>query len=280
MSPFQKPMLLLLFFLFFSAADCEASKHMDEAYIDSLKKNVIDNHGAIIRGDRSKKRLSLVFTGDTFADGGELIRQTLKKNEVKGAFFLTGNFYANAAYEKLIRGLREDGHYLGAHSDKHLLYCDWTKRDSMLVTEKEFKEDLRRNYQRMEKFGIKSSDAPYFLPPYEWYNRMIAQWTGELGLTLINFSPGTRSAADYTYPEMDSRYLSSDQIYESIMRCETNDAHGLNGFILLVHVGTDPRRSDKFYTQLDRLIAELRSRGYRFVGINELLTSGKRIGRK
>lgn len=280
MNPLRNPMLLLSVFLLLCAADCDALKPMGQAYTDSLKKNVTDDHGAIIRGDLSKKRLSLVFTGDAFADGGEHIRNALKKNKVEGAFFLTGNFYANAAYDKLIRELKEDGHYLGAHSDKHLLYADWTKRDSLLVTEKEFKDDLRRNYERMEKFGIKSTDAPYFLPPYEWYNRVIGQWTGELGLTLINFSPGTRSAADYTYPEMGSRYLSSDQIFESIVRCEANDAHGLNGFILLVHIGTDPRRTDKFYTQLDKLIAELRSRGYMFVGINELLTSGEGVGRK
>ncbi|HEY5406039.1 MAG TPA: hypothetical protein VIJ92_03090 [Ginsengibacter sp.] len=45
----------------------------------------------------------------------------------------------------------------------------------------------------------------------------------------------------------------------------------LNGFILLVHIGTDPRRTDKFYNQLPQLINELKKRGYEFVKINELL---------
>lgn len=62
--------------------------------------------------------------------------------------------------------------------------------------------------------------APYFLPPYEWYNSQITQWTRALGLRLVNFSPGTRSTAYYTYPEMGSRYVSSDVIYQSVLDCE------------------------------------------------------------
>ena len=245
---------------------------------DSSGRRVVDAHGAIIRGDLSVKALTLVFTGDEFADGGEHIRQTLKRNKINGAFFLTGNFYANAAFKHLVESLRDDGHYLGAHSDRHLLYADWNKRDSLLVTQQEFKDDLLRNYQRMKAYGIQFSDAPFFLPPYEWYNKQIAEWTHGLQLQLVNFSPGTRSAADYTFPEMGERYVSSDEIYKSIMMCEDTDPHGLNGFMLLVHIGTDPRRTDKFYHHLDKLIGDLRSRGYRFVSIGELLRSQDKTG--
>ena len=253
---------------------CPIPSHVapDNQNGDSLvKKNIIDVHGAIIRGDVSQRKIALVFTGDEFADGGEHIRKTLRSREVKGAFFLTGNFYRNKIFANLIRRLREDGHYLGAHSDKHLLYADWTKRDSLLVTEEQFTEDILLNYQRMKTFGIKKEDAPYFLPPYEWYNIHVAQWTEALGLRLVNFSPGTRSTADYTYPEMGERYVSSEEIYRSIIRCEEEDPHGLNGFILLVHIGTDPRRTDKFYLQLDKLLNELKSRGYTFVPLRKLL---------
>lgn len=234
-------------------------------------KRVVDAHGAIIRGDVTKKQIALVFTGDEFADGGEHILQTLQRKNIKGSFFLTGNFYRNASFARLIRNLKKEGHYLGAHSDNHLLYADWTKRDSLLVTRGQFRKDLLDNYARMKTFGIKASDAAYFLPPYEWYNKAIAGWTRELGFELINFSPGTRSAADYTYPEMGDRYLASEAIYRSIIQREETDPNGLNGFILLVHIGTDPRRKDKFYLKLDELVEELESRHYTFVSITELL---------
>ena len=39
-------------------------------------------------------------------------------------------------------------------------------------------------------------------------------------LQLVNFSPGTRSNADYTYPEMGNKYVSSDAIMKSILQYE------------------------------------------------------------
>jgi endoglucanase len=238
---------------------------------DSVKP-VTDAHGAIIRGDISKKEIALVLTGDEFDDGGKSIRETLADHNVHASFFLTGNFYSNSKFKQLIAGLKRDGHYLGAHSDKHLLYADWIKRDSLLVTEKQFKQDLLANYKRMAVYGLKKNDAPYFLPPYEWYNTAIARWTKELHLQLVNFTPGTRSHADYTYPEMGERYVSSAQIYNSIIDHERKDRHGLNGFILLIHIGTDPRRTDKFYDKLDQLLTDLKARGYHFVTIRDLLS--------
>lgn len=130
---------------------------------------------------------------------------------------------------------------------------------------------MLENYKKMSAFGVRSQDAPYFIPPYEWYNKQIVNWSKDLDLQLINFSPGTRSAADYTYPGMGKSYRSSAEIYDSIINCELTDPHGLNGFILLVHVGTDARRTDKFYNKLDQLLTELKSKHYTFVRINKLL---------
>ena len=252
-------------------AQCGQANYGQYQQNDSTGKPVRDEHGAIVRGDVSEKKIALVLTGDEFADGGKTIRRTLKTHHTPAAFFLTGNFYSDADFKKLVRDLKKDGHYLGAHSDRHLLYADWTKRDSLLVSEQEFKNDLMANYKRMSKYGIKPADAPYFLPPFEWYNSTIAEWTKQLGFQLVNFTPGTRSTADYTYPEMGNRYLSSEEIYRSITGYEKTDPHGLNGFILLIHIGTDPRRKDKFYDKLDLLLRELTSRGYAFVKITELL---------
>ena len=213
-----------------------------------------------------------MFTGDEFADGAETILKTLKKHRAKASFFLTGRFYANPDFKQSIAQLRRSGHYLGAHSDAHLLYCDWTKRDSLLVTQQQFSQDLQRNYSRMAAFGVKKADAPYFLPPYEWYNRQISDWTTQEGLQLVNFTPGTRSAADYTWPEMGTRYVSTDAILQSILEYEKKDPNGLNGFLLLLHIGTDPRREDKVYHRLEELLAQLKRKGYQFVTVNEQLT--------
>ena len=236
------------------------------------KKSEVISHGGIIRGDTASKKIALVFTGDEFADGGEHITQTLQEQNIHGSFFLTGNFYRNPRFKSIINKLQTDGNYLGSHSDRHLLYCDWTKRDSLLVTKSQFSNDLENAYRELKQWNIETSDARYFLPPYEWYNDSIAAWTKEVGLQLVDFSPGTRSNADYTYPEMGSKYVSSDTIMKSILQYEQKSTNGLNGFILLMHIGTDPRRTDKFYNRLPALIKELKARGYQFVRIDEMLS--------
>lgn len=120
----------------------------------------------------------------------------------------------------------------------------------------------------MEKFGVAKADAHYYLPPYEWYNDTIAAWTTAEGLTLINFSPGTISHADYTTPEMKN-YRSSEVILKSILDYEAE--RGMNGFILLIHIGTDPARTGKFYHRLGVLLTILKQKDYKFVRIDEML---------
>ncbi len=229
------------------------------------------DHGALVRGDISEKKLSIVFTGGDFADGGQHILRVLKDHKVKGSFFFTGDFYRNPGFNSIIYELHEDGHYLGAHSDKHLLYCDWHKRDSLLVSKDEFIVDLKNNYKEMEKFGIETEEVHFFLPPFEWYNDNISKWTADTGLQLINFTKGTRSDADYTTPDMD-QYISSEKIYQSIIKYESENPYGLNGFILLIHVGTAPERIDKFYNRLDELILWLKANHYELERIDELLS--------
>ncbi len=233
------------------------------------------SHGGIVRGSLDKPVLALVFTGDEFGDGTAHIREVLARQKIKGSFFFTGRFYRNPDFADDIRALEADGHYLGAHSDQHLLYCSWENRDSLLVTRDEFAKDIFDNYAEMARFGVEMREAPIFMPPYEWYNDQISSWANELGLTLINYSPGTRSHADYTTPDLD-HYISSDAIMLSITSYEAQDRRGLNGFILLTHVGTAPERTDKFYLRLEELVEILKKRGYGFQRIDELLTGSGR----
>ena len=194
----------------------------------------------------------------------------MQQTGAKASFFFTGRFYRNKQFKPIIQRLKKDGHYLGPHSNEHLLYCDWNKRDSLLVTKEQFTNDLLRNYATMQAYGITKAKAHYFLPPYEWYNDSIAAWTNDLQLQLINFTPGTLSNADYTTPDAKN-YRSSETIYQSILNYEKRAPSGLNGFILLLHIGTDAQRTDKLYNRLTELIQWLRQRQYQLVRVDELL---------
>jgi peptidoglycan/xylan/chitin deacetylase (PgdA/CDA1 family) len=131
-------------------------------------------------------------------------------------------------------------------------------------------QDLQKNYKAMAAFGIRKKDAAYFLPPFEWYNDSISKWTAALGLQLVNYTPGTLSHADYTTPA-DKNYRTSDVIEASIINYESGQSSGLNGFLLLMHIGTHEKRTDKFYMRLPALIQYLKQKGYHFVRVDELL---------
>ncbi|HOM94780.1 MAG TPA: polysaccharide deacetylase family protein [Candidatus Saccharicenans sp.] len=240
-----------------------------------LERSFTRVEGAIIRGPVSEKRLALAFTADSYGEGLPLILSALKERKIKASFFLTGNFLRQSEFAPLVKKMIEDGHYVGPHSDRHLLYCDWQDRQKTLVSQSEFLFDLENNYIELARFGLNKETSPYFLPPYEWYNQEIANWSEEAGLVLVNFTPGTSSNADYTTPD-DASYLSSEEIYQRILSYEKSDPHGLNGFILLIHPGTSPARTDKFYNRLGQLLDELSARGYSIVRIDELLVTDRK----
>jgi peptidoglycan/xylan/chitin deacetylase (PgdA/CDA1 family) len=164
---------------------------------------------------------------------------------------------------ELIRKLKKAGHYVGPHSDKHLLYCDWKVRDSLLVSKAAFLSDLHNNFIALAALGIPKHEARTFIPPYEWYNDSIVVWSRMAGLNLLNFTPGTLSHTDYTTPDMKN-YRSSDEIYKNLQHFERSSPSGMNGFYLLMHIGAGPKRKDKFYKRLSGLMLEWRQKGYTF----------------
>lgn len=220
--------------------------------------------GGIIRTDPSVRHIDFVFTAADKADGADRIISTLRKYNIKGGFFFTGEFFE--LYPDVVRRLVAEGHYVGSHSYGHLLYAPWGKRDSLLVTRQEFEEDMFKSYKVLRELGI--TDAPYFIPPYEHYNATISSWARQLGLQVINYTPGTLTNGDYTTPGM-SRYFSSKEILGKIREYERTDPDGLNGHIMLIHFGTDPSRTDKFYDKLPGLIRELRRKGYSFTPLKD-----------
>lgn len=229
------------------------------AHLTTQTDNNIYQDGGIIRTDPSVKHIDFVFTAADKADGAGRIISTLRKYNIRGGFFFTGEFFE--MYPDVVRRLVAEGHYVGSHSYGHLLYAPWGNRDSLLVTKQEFEEDIFKSYKVLREFGI--TDAPYFIPPYEHYNATISSWARQLGLQVINYTPGTLTNGDYTTPEM-KRYFSSKEILSRIWEYERTDPNGLNGHIMLIHFGTDPARTDKFYDKLPGLIRELRRKGYSF----------------
>jgi endoglucanase len=245
----------------------------------TLEKKMIPEYtydrGCVVRGDRTTKTMSLIFTGGSFAEGAPTILDTLTSHGIKGGFFFTGDFLRNPEFQPLIDRIVRDGHYLGPHSDAHPLYASWDTPPKLLITRKEFDEDLDANYKLMAKWGVTVQSAPFFVPPYEHFTQEISDWTDARGMRLINMTTGTRTNADYmedTHP----RFVSAKDILKSVWDYDAKHADGLSGFMLLVHVGSGPERTrDKFADLFPELVEGLKSRGYSFERVDKLVEKAR-----
>jgi len=230
---------------------------------------VRDQYGGIVRGDTSVKTLALVFTGDEFGESMEPILATLNQRKIVASFFVTGNFLRQPRLRKLVERAIAEGHYVGPHSNKHLLYAAWETPNKSLVTEAEFSSDLKQNIAELRKVGaLKGDGTVFFIPPYEHYNDDQVRWAKAIGATVFNFTPGSGSNRDYIR-EGDKKFVSAEQLLTDILAYEKKDPNGLNGFLLLMHLGSG--RKDAFHTQLGELCDVLSRRGYEFERVDRML---------
>ncbi len=222
-----------------------------------------DRFGTIVRVNPDEKVIYLCFTADENFNGAETILKTLKKRRIKGNFFLTGNCMRYAPNQDVIRRIVEEGHYVGGHSDKHVLYCDWGAERPTLMSADSIIADLRANYAELAKFGVPREKAQWFLPPYEHYNAFSVGVLESMGVHVVNYTPGIGTPADYTTPDMKS-YRRAQTLIDGLYQFEKEQ--GLNGALLLIHPGIHPDRpeSERLYNRLDEIIRYLKKKGYRF----------------
>lgn len=226
------------------------------------------------RGDVSQKRLALLFTGGDYGEGTAPILDALKAENVKASFFVTGDYLRKPELAAHVKRMLDEGHYVGPHSDSHPLYCPWDDRKKTLVTRDFFREDLQKNIDDLRALGALQDKAKpiYFIPPSEWYNADQAKWSREMGVLLFNFTPGSGSNRDWA-PEGHKSFAPAQKILDDVLAYEREDPNGFNGFLLLLHLGS--QRQDKMHPMLPKLLKELKGRGYEFVRVDELLGLGK-----
>lgn len=227
--------------------------------------------GGIRRGSRSDRKLALVFAADEYVDGADSILQTLQSRQLQAAYFLTGRAVDAPGMREWVRRAIAAGQYVGPHSDGHLLYAPWDKRQESLVDKRRFQADLYRNLAELRELGAAAKEPVYFVPPYEWYNAQHAAWAAELGCQIVCFTPGIGSHRDFA-PEGHEAFRPTMELIQEILDYETQSANGLNGHLLLLHLGS--ARKDKVFPKLGDLIDELLARGYTFVRIDKLLGKG------
>lgn len=219
----------------------------------------IDRHGLTVRLAPPDRRVYFVFSADSAFEGAPLALDAMRQRGCKGSFFFTGRFLRDPAHDSIVARIISEGHYVGPHSDGHLLLADWDDSRTPLVTVDSLLTDTHANLRALAQHGVNTAGVIWYLPPYEWAASIHADAISRMGMTPIAPTPGILTYRDYTTPDM-AEYHSSDEIFRQLLDYER--AHTLSGAIVIIHLGTHPLRTDKFYRRFPALLDTLISRGY------------------
>lgn len=221
-----------------------------------------DRYGVLVSRSCKKPLIYLFFSADSMFEGGEYALDILERKEIKASFFFTGNFLRDSAHHAITQRIISGGHYVGPHSDKHLLLADWDGKRTPLVTVDSMLTDLRHNMAELARAGVDTAGCRWIMPPFEWIAACQVEPLINAGFRVVNPTPNISTYRDYTTPDMPD-YRSSEEIINQLFEYES--AHSLNGAFVIIHLGTEDSRTDKLYHHLEQIIDTLVGKGYSFV---------------
>ena len=228
--------------------------------------------GAVDRGPTDKRQIAIMFNCSDSNAGTKPMLDALNSRNAKASFFVTKRFLTKAANASLAQSLFKQGHYVGPQSGGWNGFVpNGTSQPSESCPE------MEGHLKQLEALGIERKGMRFFLPTVDQVNSAFARRGRDIGLIMVGGTPGTLSFAMAT-TEGAAGFASSKDILDSIFTFEHQDAHGLNGFLLLFQLDSGTRRADQFGPHFGEMLDHLRDHGYDFVRVDELLKMSTRPG--
>lgn len=224
-----------------------------------LDNAVIDRFNCVSNLDTNRRDVKFIFSADSMFEGAAYALDVMDSLDIKASFFFTGNFLRDSVNYPVIERIVNSGHYVGPHSDRHILLAEWDRDRTPLVSADSLLNDIMENYRWLGRFGITPENAPIILPPFEWCSASQAVVYRNNGLVPILPSPRIETYRDYTTPDM-KEYRSSDEMLKQLYDYEKDVS--LNGAIIIIHLGTQDVRTDKLYHHLPEIFNFILSKGY------------------
>lgn len=209
-------------------------------------------------GEKTLRELDAAYVGDskdkvlylTFDAGYEngytaQILDTLKKHDVKAAFFLVGDYLERNA--DLVRRMVEEGHVVGNHTASH--------PDMSKIKDKEaFRQELAEVETLFQE--ITGKELPkFYRPPRGVYSEENLKHAKELGYKTVFWS--------LAYADWDNqKQPSHDYAFQKLM------PRTHNGAVVLLH-STSKTNAEV----LDELLTQWEAQGYRFATVDQLFTA-------
>ena len=221
------------------------------------------------RGDPTKRNVAFTFDG-----GGENARsavgilEALKARSIHTTIFVTGRFIQE--HPDLVRRMVGEGHELANHLVEHKAVVDQNRRS--IVTRDELLGQLRK-VQALFTEATGKEMSKLWRAPYGELNREVLDWASQAGYTHVGWTRSGRASLDtldWVADPKSSLYRTPNQIMEKILSFEKSDRNGLNGAVVLMHLGSE-RTKDYPYESLPKLLDEVSKRGYHAVTVGDLL---------
>lgn len=207
--------------------------------LGGANKKLIDENEDIAIGNKESKCVYLTFDEGYEAGYTPQILDTLKANDVKAAFFITGH-YLNTQPE-LVKRMIDEGHIVGNHTVNHPSMPD--------LDNDKLKEEITKLHTAVfEKFGY---EMKYLRPPKGEFSQRTLHLTKSLGYTTVMWS--------FAYDDWDeSKQGRETYAKEKVL----SNLH--NGEVILLH-----SNSKDNCNILDEIIKEIKKQGYEFKTLDE-----------
>lgn len=209
-------------------------------YADPGAPELLKKYGGMYIGDTEKKEIYLTFDEGYENGYTPKILDTLRDNNVKGVFFITGPYLKE--HEDLVRRMVEEGHEVGNHTIHHPSLPE--------VGDKELEEEiLGLDRVFYEKFG---KHMKYLRPPKGEYSERTLAITQNLGYVNMFWS--------FAYDDWYRDKIRGPQYAYDIV---SRNLH--NGAVLLLHaVSKDNAEA------LETIIKGVREKGYEIGDVNNI----------
>jgi peptidoglycan-N-acetylmuramic acid deacetylase len=204
-------------------------------------RDIIDNYDTIYLGNPDQKKAYLTFDAGYENGNVEKILDTLKKQDVKGAFFVLPHFIT--ANPQLIQRMIDEGHLVCNHSTTH---GDMTKIADFDNFKKEI-EGVENIYR--DQTGLEMSK--YFRPPEGKFSEKTLEYAQKLGYKTVLWS--------VAYADWDNNKQPDTQKAKELVLSRIH-----NGCVILLHPTSATNAAI-----LDDIITEMKNRGYEFCSLDE-----------
>ena len=202
----------------------------------------LKQYDAAFLGNTQEKVLYLTFDAGYENGCTEKILDTLKKHNVKAAFFLVGHYMEQN--QDLVRRMVEEGHIVGNHTMRHL---DMAKISDPEAFKKEL-TDLETLFT-----SITGKQLPkYYRPPQGTYNAENLKQAQALGYRTVFWS---LAYVDWNNDKQPTREYALEKLLPR--------TH--NGAVVLLHSTSQTNAQI-----LDELLTTWKTQGYRFDTIDQL----------